>query len=67
MGLSEVVEGATKKQLEDHANELIKTIQQALCDSEYNVREPAALAFSTLHQVVGNRQVFYLLFFFFGS
>jgi hypothetical protein len=57
LGLSEVIDAATKRQLDDFLTILIPAVQQALCDTDADVREAAARAFNMLHQTVGIRCV----------
>ncbi|CAL0299511.1 unnamed protein product [Lupinus luteus] len=53
VGLSEVMASAGKSQLLSFMNDLILTIQTALCDSEPEVCESAGVAFSTLYKSAG--------------
>ncbi|KAJ1414656.1 TOG domain [Sesbania bispinosa] len=57
VGLSEVMASAGKSQLLTFMNELIPTIQTALCDSVAAVRESAGLAFSTLYKSAGMQAI----------
>lgn len=57
LGLAEVLHCASKRQIEDYLEELMETVQEALCDAEACVREHAAEAFGTLHRAVGSDAV----------
>jgi hypothetical protein len=48
---------ATKRQIEHFIETLVPAVQEALCDSSVDVREQAAVAFQTLHRVVGARAI----------
>jgi len=55
LGLSEILECANRRQIEDFITTLVPAVQDALCDESDEVREQAAGAFQTLHRVVGSR------------
>ncbi|CAM9143400.1 unnamed protein product, partial [Chrysoparadoxa australica] len=57
LGLAEVFESATKRQVEQFIETLVPAVQEALCDPSEDVREQAAGAFQHLHRVVGMRAV----------
>ncbi|KAI0489335.1 hypothetical protein KFK09_029177 [Dendrobium nobile] len=57
IGLSEVMASAGKQQLLSFMDDLIPTIRTALCDSMPEVRESAALAFSTLYKSAGMQAI----------
>ncbi|KAF9610038.1 hypothetical protein IFM89_019766, partial [Coptis chinensis] len=57
IGLSEVMASAGKNQLLTFMDQLIPTIRTALCDSTPEVRESAALAFSTLYKSAGMQAI----------
>ncbi|EPS66179.1 hypothetical protein M569_08598, partial [Genlisea aurea] len=57
IGLSEVMASAAKSQILSFMDELIPTIRTALCDSMTEVRESAALAFSTLYKSAGMQAI----------
>uniref|UniRef100_A0A7S1C9J2 TOG domain-containing protein n=1 Tax=Bicosoecida sp. CB-2014 TaxID=1486930 RepID=A0A7S1C9J2_9STRA len=56
-GLSEVIGAGSKKQLDEYMEVIIPAVQLALCDTSEDVREAAAVAFSTLQKTVGPRAV----------
>ena len=53
IGLSEVVESATRSQIEVYIGLIIPALKDALCDPDSNVREAASRAFTSLQKVVG--------------
>ncbi|KAK8951558.1 hypothetical protein KSP39_PZI003863 [Platanthera zijinensis] len=57
IGLSEVMVSAGKHQLLSFMDDLIPTIRTALCDNILEVRECAALAFSTLYKSAGMQAI----------
>ncbi|KAB1202522.1 Translational activator GCN1 [Morella rubra] len=57
IGLSEVMASSSKSQLLSFMDELIRTIQTALCDDTPEVRESAGLAFSTLYKSAGMQAI----------
>ncbi|XP_042987937.1 protein ILITYHIA isoform X4 [Carya illinoinensis] len=57
IGLSEVMASAGKSQLLSFMDDLILTIQTALCDNMPEVRESAGLAFSTLYKSAGMQAI----------
>ncbi|RYY38971.1 hypothetical protein EON62_00120, partial [archaeon] len=57
LGLAEVIEAATKRQIEIHLPVLISAVRDALCDPEPDVRRAAARAYDMLHTSIGTRAV----------
>ena len=57
LGLAEVLANTTKHQVEAHLEQLIVTVQDALCDDDQGVREQAGSAFQMLHRMVGAEAV----------
>jgi len=55
--LAEVLANTTKHQVEAHLEQLIVTVQDALCDDDQGVREQAGSAFQMLHRMVGAEAV----------
>jgi len=53
LGLAEVLQCASRKQIQDYQSSLVSTVHQALCDEAPEVRQQAAIAFQTLFKVVG--------------
>jgi len=53
IGLSEVVESATRSQIEGYIGLIIPALKDALCDPDSDVREAASRAFTSLQKVVG--------------
>ena len=56
-GLAEVIEAASKDQIEGHVAVLIPAVRDALCDVSPGVREAAARAFNTLTHTLGHGAV----------
>lgn len=57
LGLAEIMEVATKKQVEDFAATLVEAIIDALSDPAASVREQAGAAFLAFHKIVGGDAV----------
>ncbi|CAM9376956.1 unnamed protein product, partial [Choristocarpus tenellus] len=57
LGLAEIMECASPRQVEDFIDTLVPAIQDALCDPSSKVREQSAQAFHTLHRAVGIRSI----------
>ena len=53
LGLAEVIESATRKQIEGHIEVLIPAVRDALSDASPPVRVAAARAFNTLQRCIG--------------
>jgi HEAT repeat protein len=54
-GLAEVIEGCTKEQIIKYLHVLVKVVQDALCDSEEDVRKIATSCFQNLFSAVGTK------------
>lgn len=57
LGLAEIMECATSRQVEEFIDTLVPAIQDALCDPSPEVREQSAQAFHSLYKVVGLRSI----------
>ncbi|DBA03620.1 TPA: hypothetical protein N0F65_006799 [Lagenidium giganteum] len=57
IGLAEVIDCTTKKQLEDYVDTLVVAIIDGLCDELQEVRSSAAQAFDVLQKSVGYRAI----------
>jgi hypothetical protein len=57
LGLCEVIDSGTKKQLENFTTELLSVVQIALSDESPEVRGAAAKAFDTLNRTLGQGAV----------
>jgi hypothetical protein len=57
LGLAEILEVATKKQVEDFASIMVEAIIDALSDPAASVREQAGQAFLAFHKIVGGDAV----------
>lgn len=57
LGLAEIMECATSRQVEEFIGTLVPAIQDALCDPSPEVREQSAQAFHSLYKVVGVRSI----------
>lgn len=57
LGLAEVIEAATKQQIEAHVGMLVPAVRDALCDTDSGVRDAAARAFNTLTTALGQAAV----------
>ncbi|CAH0491585.1 unnamed protein product [Peronospora farinosa] len=57
IGLAEVIDCCTKKQLEDYVDTLIDAILDGVCDELAEVRASAAQAFNVLHKGIGYRAI----------
>lgn len=57
LAIIDVLESASKTQLEDHEDSLISIVRTALVDRDPRVREAAAQAFDSLQQQVGAKAV----------
>lgn len=54
MGLSEIIRACPKRQLKEYLSNLIKPLESALGDDDYDVRSVASMAYSQLYNAVGN-------------
>lgn len=57
IGLSELIDCSTKKQLEDYVDTLVDAVLDGLCDELPEVRTSAAQAFDMLHKGIGYRAI----------
>lgn len=57
LGLAEIMECATSRQVEEFIDTLVPAIQDALCDPSAEVREQSAQAFHSLYKAVGVRSI----------
>lgn len=57
LGLAEVMDCATPRQVEEFIDTLVPAIQDALCDPSPQVREQSAQAFHSLYKAVGVRSI----------
>lgn len=57
LGLAEIMDCATARQVEDFIDTLVPAIQDALCDPSAEVREQSAQAFHSLYKAVGVRSI----------
>lgn len=57
LGLAEVMDCATPRQVEEFIDTLVPAIQDALCDPSAEVREQSAHAFHSLYKAVGVRSI----------
>ena len=57
LGLAEILEVATKKQVEDFASIMVEAIIDALSDPAASVREQAGAAFLAFHRMIGGEAV----------
>ena len=57
LGLAEVMDCATPRQVEEFIDTLVPAIQDALCDPSTKVREQSAQAFHSLYKAVGARSI----------
>ncbi|RLN71944.1 hypothetical protein BBJ28_00007501, partial [Nothophytophthora sp. Chile5] len=57
IGLAEVIDCCTKKQLEDYVDTLVDAVLDGLCDPLAEVRASAAQAFDVLHKGIGYRAI----------
>ena len=57
IGLAEVIEAASRKQIEAHVGVLIPAVRDALSDELPEVRDAAARAFNTLQRSIGQEAV----------
>jgi hypothetical protein len=57
VGLAEMMNSASQRQVEEFLDVLAPAVQQALCDSSIEVREEAAMAFQAMSKVVGPRAI----------
>ena len=54
IGLAEVVEAASRSQIEDFVGLVVPALRDALCDADAGVREAASRAFTVLQRAVGS-------------
>lgn len=57
LGLAEIMDCATSRQVEEFIDTLVPAIQDALCDPSADVREQSAQAFHSLYKAVGVRSI----------
>ncbi|CAN0109074.1 unnamed protein product, partial [Scytosiphon promiscuus] len=57
LGLAEIMDCATSRQVEEFIDTLVPAIQDALCDPSAEVREQSAQAFHSLYKAVGVRSI----------
>jgi HEAT repeat protein len=57
IGLSEIIDCSTKKQLEDYVDTLVQAVLDGLCDEMPEVRSAAAQAFDVLQKGIGYRSI----------
>ena len=55
VGLSELLNSTSKDQMLAHVDPIISTVNSALCDADKSVREAGAVAFNSLHNLLGPR------------
>ncbi|RLN63550.1 hypothetical protein BBP00_00004061 [Phytophthora kernoviae] len=57
VGLAEVIDCCTKKQIEDYVDTIVDAVLDGLCDELAEVRASAAQAFDVLHKGIGYRAI----------
>uniref|UniRef100_M4BR37 TOG domain-containing protein n=1 Tax=Hyaloperonospora arabidopsidis (strain Emoy2) TaxID=559515 RepID=M4BR37_HYAAE len=57
IGLAEVIDCCTKKQIEDYVDTLLDAVLDGVCDEVAEVRASAAHAFDVLHKGIGYRAI----------
>lgn len=57
IGLAELIDCSTRKQLEDYVDTLVAAVLDGLCDELPEVRASAAQAFDVLHKGIGYRAI----------
>ncbi|CAH0476404.1 unnamed protein product [Peronospora belbahrii] len=57
IGLAEVIDCCTKKQIEDYVDTLVDAVLDGVCDKLAEVRASAAQAFDVLHKGIGYRAI----------
>ncbi|KAG7381488.1 eIF-2-alpha kinase activator GCN1 [Phytophthora pseudosyringae] len=57
IGLAEVIDCCTKKQIEDYVDTLVDAVLDGVCDELAEVRASAAHAFDVLHKGIGYRAI----------
>ncbi|KAG6613552.1 Translational activator GCN1 [Phytophthora cinnamomi] len=57
IGLAEVIDCCTKKQIEDYVDTLVNAVLDGVCDELPEVRASAAQAFDVLHKGIGYRAI----------
>ena len=57
LGLSELINAASKRQIEEYLPTLVPCVQRTLCDPNEDVRDAAAQAFDQLQRKTGSRAV----------
>ncbi|KAL3667889.1 hypothetical protein V7S43_006770 [Phytophthora oleae] len=57
IGLAEVIDCCTKKQIEDYVDTLVDAVLDGVCDELAEVRASAAQAFDVLHKGIGYRAI----------
>ena len=55
VGLSELLRSTSKDQMMAHVDSIVSTVNLALCDPDRSVREAGAIAFNSLHALLGLR------------
>jgi HEAT repeat protein len=57
LGLAEILQASTRRQIEDYISVLVPALEQGLCDQSEVVRSQAAKAFQTLCKALGPRAI----------
>ena len=57
LGLAEILNSSSKRQIEDYVDVLVPALQQGFCDSSESVRKQAAKAFQTLFKAIGPQSI----------
>ena len=59
IGLSEIIQEASRDYIQAFSNSLVPTIRSALCDKEKEVRAAGAKTFDSLYSAVGKYTIIY--------
>jgi len=57
LGLAEILNSSSKRQIEDYVDVLVPALQQGFCDPSESVRKQAAKAFQTLFKAIGQQAI----------
>jgi len=57
LGLAEILNSSSKRQIEDYVDVLVPALQQGFCDPTESVRKQAAKAFQTLFKAIGQQAI----------
>jgi len=57
LGLAEILQASTRRQIEDYISVLVPALEQGLCDQSEVVRSQAAKAFQTMCKALGPRAI----------